>query len=272
MALYNFMITSWQGGVHLFSKTWKAMNTDPTHLSTQLVKLQLLAKDLSTKFVNYICFDNLWVLFQIDEENDLLFIFFTEANVNVERWSEYLLTLNKRFVEMFSNHLPAITESEPDEYQFNTFDKVVGKYVSNWEQAERSLITAKAIDTLDIFTVFFNTILQKFFDDQTRQDNWGEIVKIFKTHIDSGSPLSGLTVHPEGNVFFENIDVEGIDYSGMLRALGRILRDLFILTQRLLPAEAYQSLFFKHIVPLIGAERDRLIAWELTDLLVMKIL
>jgi hypothetical protein len=128
------------------------------------------------------------------------------------------------------------------------------------------------IDTLDLFTIFFNTILQKFLDDKQRLENWDAIGRIFQTQIGPTSPLSGLALHPEGNVFFDKIDVENIDYARMLKTLGRILRNLFALVQRILPTETYQNLFFTHLIPLISSERDRMTTWQLTNHLVMEIL
>lgn len=272
MVVHSFHITTWQEGAHLFSKTWSGTEIDSVLLSRMLVSLEGLAKGLTSRFVNHVALRDLRIIFRVDEENGLLFVFVTGESAKAERWSEYLAMLNKRFLEMFRNLLPTISESERDEYQFSTFEKVVEKYVANWEKAETSLLSAKVIDTLDLFTLFFNTILQKILNDVLRQNNWEEIGLIFKAQIDSHSPLEGLALHPEGNVFFEKIKAENIDYPRMLKTLGRILRSLFSLTQRLLPTEAFQSLFFRHLIPLISAERDRLIAWQLTDHLVMEIL
>jgi hypothetical protein len=241
-------------------------------LSGLLVSFEVLAKDLTSQFVNHVNLEDFRFIFRVDEDNKLLFVFITDESVAVERYSQYLEILNKRFIEMFKNILPNISESRRDEYRFSTFEQVVDKYVSNWETAEQTLISAKVIDTLELFTLFFDTLLQKFLNEKIRLDNWETIGGIFKTQISSGSPLTGLALHPEGNVFFDKIKVENIDYTDMLRVLGRILRDMFSLTQQLLPEDAYQNLFFKHIIPLINSERERILTWQLTDHLVMRIL
>ncbi len=272
MVVHSFYITTWQEGVHLFSRTWTGIDPNPALLSGLLVSFEILAKDMTSQFVNHVNLEDFRFIFRVDEENKLLFVFITDNTVSVERYSQYLEILNTRFIDMFKNVLPTLSESRRDEYRFSTFEQVIDKYVSNWETAEQTLESARIIDTLELFTLFLDTILKKFFDNTTRLDNWDKIGGIFKTQIGPGSPLTGLAIHPDGNVFFDKIKVENIDYADMLRVLGRILRDMFSFTQRVLSEQAYQNLFFKHIIPLINSERERILTWQLTDHLVMRIL
>lgn len=272
MVVHSFHIVTWQGGAPLFTKTWTETVKDPALLSELLANLEGMAKNLTSIAPSHIILGELQLIFHVDEANGLLFVFVTDVDAKVERWSEYLALLNKRFIEMFKNLLPSIIESERDEYQLSTFEQVVEKYVANWEVAEYGLLSAKVIDTLDLYSLFFNTILQKFLNEKMRLENWDTIGRIFQNQIAPNSPLSGLALHPDGNVFFDKINVENIDYTRMLKTLGRILRNLFALTQQLLSTETYQNLFFTHMIPLISSERDRLTTWELTSHLVMEIL
>ena len=109
MVVHGFYITSWRGRVRLFSKTWTRIEAHPVLLSGLLTSFETLAKDLTSRFANHIILEGFQFIFRVDEENELLFVFITSEDLNVERWNDYLGMLNKRFVQMFGNILTTIS-------------------------------------------------------------------------------------------------------------------------------------------------------------------
>jgi len=232
-----------------------------------------MALHIASQHVNVVTMKNYRFFFQIDSEHGLLLVFVTDTSENPSRFRKYLAILNRQFVEKFRDQLRSTPPSRLASVGiFTSFNEFVDNLVTSWALGEATLTAAKVMDVLEVYTLFFNTILQKFLDEEKRKAHWEEIQEIFQRNIEGNPALSPLHADPRGVVYYDEVDPQQVSYPKLRKVLHRILAGLLSLTRRTLPRQTYQSLVFEHIGPLLRAERRRLKAYQLTMPLVMEIL
>ena len=274
MVIQSFYIIAWRGGQHIYSRTWVESTANPVLLSGLLASLEIMALNLTSEYVNVITLKNSRFFFLIDEPNRLLFVFITDLTEESPRFRDYLELLNKRFVEMFDPSSKNSLSYPPllDGYAREVYTQVVDNLVANWEKGETSLLDARIMDVLDVFTLFFNAALQRFLDKATRKQHWGRLQDIFQDNTLTDHPFHHLAVSKEGVVDYIALNPNELEYNRMLSALTTTLRNLVLLLQEIHTKESYQNLFFKYFVPLIRSEVDRLKAYQLAEALVIELL
>jgi hypothetical protein len=243
-------------------------------LSGLLASLEIMALNLTSEAVNIITLKNSRFFFLIDEPNKLIFVFITDLTEESPRFRDYLELLNKRFVEMFDpgsqsslTYPPLVTG-----YAKEVYTQVVDNLVANWEKGETSLLDARIMDVLDVFTLFFNAALQRFLDKPLREQHWGRIQDIFHDNTLTDHPFHHLTVSKDGLVEYNALNPNELEYPRMLTALTTTLRSLVTLLQEVHTMESYQNLFFQYFAPLIRSEVARLRAYQLAEALVIELL
>lgn len=274
MVIQSFYIIAWRGGQHIYSRTWVESTTNPVLLSGLLASLEIMALNLTSEYVNVVTLKNSRFFFLIDESNKLLFVFITDLKEDAPRFRDYLELLNRRFVEMFNPSARDSLGSTPllDNYAQEVYTQIVDNMVANWEKGETSLLDARIMDVLDVFTLFFNAALQRFLDKATRETHWERIRDIFHDNTLTDHPFHHLSVSPEGVVDYSSLNPNELEHDRMLKALTIILREVVAILQEIHPQEAYQNLFFKYFVPLIRSETDRLKAYQLAEALVIELI
>jgi hypothetical protein len=137
---------------------------------------------------------------------------------------------------------------------------------------ETTVSAAKVMDVFEIFTLFFNTLLQRFYTDVTRRTYEKEIQSIFHTKLQKIPAITGFKMEPTGVVTYDTIDPQQIKYTKFRQVLFDTFHELVLLTRKTMPKQNYQSLVFEHFSPLIRTEQDRLKTYSLTEKIVMDIL
>jgi hypothetical protein len=137
---------------------------------------------------------------------------------------------------------------------------------------ETTVSAAKVMDVFEVFTLFYNTILQQFFTEVTRRTYVKEIQRIFETKMEGIPALTGIKIDKTGVVTYDSIDPQQVKYTKFRNVLFGIFHELMVLTRKTMPKQTYHSLVFEHISPLIRTEQKRMKTYSLTEKIVMEIL
>lgn len=243
----------------------------PALLSGLLTSLELMAINLTSQHVNVVTMKECRFFFQKDEENGVLLVFLTDITESAEMFQGYLDILNRRFIKLFGSQKEK-GKDQPNLLKVQAFDRVVDDLVASWEAAEVGLVDVQIMDVLDVFTHFFNTILQKFLTPEQREKHWTDIKDIFRLNIKNAPALSDLVVEAQGFVNYDKINLLKIDYDQMVKILNTILQKLLLFVQTIITPQDYHTLFYTHILPLIKFEVKRLLEYQLITPLVTKII
>jgi hypothetical protein len=270
----GFYITGWKSGKHIFSRTWLESEYDSILLSALITSLETIALSLTTEQVNLVTLEDSRFFFKFDKNNQLLFILITGLSKGTIRYRSYLEYMSKYFTERFD---PLLKDTEApilllEEGIQEKIASAVDTFVENWERAESDLAEVKIQDVLDVYSLFYNTIIMKCLDEDTRNNSWNYIQKLFKEHPLSSGSFDYLSVDPPGFVNYDELGLSALNYDFMLKRLNRILKGLVLLSKRTRSQEHYQDAFFKHVVPVIRLEHQRLKTYQLNDLLVVHLL
>ncbi len=272
MAIHSFYVIAWEAGQPLYSRTWVEISGNPTLLSGLLASLELLSIRITGQHVNFVNLKDYRFYFKVDETNDILLVFITDTTEDSPRFQEYLEILNQRFLEIFRGASYSVPVFQQDETRIKIFDELVDSLVSNWESAEITLRTAKVMDVLEVFTLFYNVCLQKMLTAQSRMTYYPDIQDIFRRNTTEDPVMRLMTVNRQGVVFFDQVDPERVNLIKLPGILFSILRELITLIRRTRRRESYEELFFEHLVPLLKTQWQRLQAYELTADLVMELI
>ena len=235
--------------------------------------MEHMAQQVAAQHVNVVNMKDRRFFFQIDEENSLLLVFITDVSESPSRFRKYLGILNKKFVTMFNKQLEELhTNGTTDTTLFNSFDEFIDDLVLTWWMGETTITAAKVMDVFEVFTLFYNTILQQFLTDVSRRTYNAEIQAIFKTNMEKIPQLVGVHIVNTGVVTYDSIDPQQIKYTRFRNVLFEIFHQLIVLTRKTMPKQTYRSLVFEHISPIIRTEQDRLKTYSLTEKIVMEIL
>jgi len=271
LTIHSFYVISWPGGQPLYNRRWLEAANHPALLSGLMTGLELMALNLTSQHVNVVTMKENRFFFQIDEGNGVLCVFITDLAEGTETLQEYLNILNRRFIELFGSQ-KGKEVIMPNLQKVRAFDRVVDDLVANWEAAEVGLVDVKIVDVLDVFTHFFNTILQKLLTEDNRSTHWTKIQEIFHSNIRNSPALTKLVVDSRGFVNYDKIDFVKIEYDQMVKILCKTLKELLFFVQEIISSQEYHTLFYDNILPLIKFEMKRLLEYQLVASLVVGIL
>ncbi len=271
MAIHGFYVIAWKSGKHVYNRTWVKVGKDPDLLSALIASLEMMALSITSQHVNMITLEDSRFFFSVDEKYKLLFVFITDAKGDATRFKEYLDILSTRFIQIFHSnltHLESIEGSLPTQ----AYNELADSLISGWEQGEITLDKAKVMDVLEVFSLFFDVLLQKFLTPKMREDCWGHLQAAFRDNVSGSIPLHRFTISPQGGAQYGIEDLQSVNYTLMLDSLSRTLKDLITLVQRIITPQSHQALFFRYMIPLIRQERSRLLAYNLFESLVVQLL
>lgn len=272
MAIHSFYVIAWDSGQPIYHRTWIEVSDNPTLLSGLLASVELLALKITRQHVNVVTLRDSRFFFKIDEDNGLLFVIITDIVEDPTRFYEYLDMLNQRFVETFDDHQTNAPIYQFDPRRSKVFDELVDSLVSHWETGEVTLKAAKVMDILDVFTQFYNIILQKVLSSRTREMYISDVQRIFQTHTSADPALSRIQVDAHGVVSFDQVIPENVRLGQLQGFLNIILQELVAIARRSRRRQTYETLFFEHLAPIIKAEQSRIKEYDLTNQLVMELL
>ena len=273
MTVHSFYVVGLREGFPLYSREWTKSDVDTALFSGFLASMEHMAQQVSAQHVNVVNLKNRRFFFQIDEKNGLLLVFITDLGESASRFRKYLSLLNEKFVEMFTDQLTKLHKiGTTDTTLFHTFDEFIDDLVLSWWMGETTVEAAKIMDVLEVFTIFYNAILQKFLTDVSRRTYQSEIHSIFKKSTSKVPALKELHVDSSGMVHSASINPQQLKYTRLREILFKIFRELIQLTRKTMPKQTYQSLVFEYVSPLIRREEDRLKTYSLTEKLVMELL
>jgi hypothetical protein len=235
--------------------------------------MEHMAQQVAAQHVNVVNLKNRRFFFQIDEENGLLLVFITDVSESSARFRKYLGLLNRQFVKMFHDQLDILhKEGTTDTTLFNSFDEFIDDLVLTWWMGETTVSAAKVMDVFEVFTLFYNTLLQRFLTEVSRRTYDKEIQAVFQDKTRKVTALVGVKMDISGVVTYDSIDPQQIKYTKFRQVLFDIFHELVQLTRKTMPKQTYQSLVFEHFSPLIRTEQDRLKTYSLTERIVLDIL
>lgn len=273
MTVHSFYVVGLREGFPLYSRKWTHSDVDSALLSGFLASMEHMAQQVAAQHVNVVNMKDRRFFFQIDEANGLLLVFITDVSESPARFRKYLSLLNKQFVKMFKKQLDELHEDgTTDTKLFNSFDEFIDDLVLTWWMGETTVSAAKIMDVFEVFTIFYNTILQNFLTEISRRTYNDDIQKIFKTNMKKIPAIVGIHVDRSGVVNYKSIDPQQIKYPRLRQILFKIFNQLVQLTRKTMPKQTYQSLVFEHISPLIRVEQDRMKTYSLTEKIVMELL
>ncbi len=273
MTVHSFYVIGLREGFPLYSRKWTQSDVDSALLSGFLASMEHMAQQVAAQHVNVVNMKDRRFFFQIDEENGLLLVFITDVSESAARFRKYLGILNAQFVKMFHEQLEILhKEGTTDTTLFKNFDEFIDDLVLTWWMGETTVSAAKVMDVFEIFTLFYNTLLQRFLTEVSRRTYDKEIQAIFKDKTKKLPALKGVKMDTSGVVTYASIDPQQIKYPHLRQVLFDIFHDLVLLTRKTMPKQTYQSLVFKHFSPLIRTEQDRLKTYSLTERIVLDIL
>ncbi len=272
MAIHSFYVIAWDSGQPLYHRTFVEVSDNPTLLSGLLASVELLALKITQQHVNVVTMRDSRFLFKVDNDNGLLLVFITDITEDPERFSEYLDMLHERFLEIFEDPAHKLPVYQRDPRRAKVFDELVDSLVSHWETGEASILSAKIMDILDVYTVFYNLTLQKILSDRSREMHYPDIKRIFETHLQSDPALRHMSVDQHGVVSYDQVNPDLVRLQSLVDTLHLILQELIAIARRTRRRQSYETLFFEHFAPMIKAENERLKEYNLTEKLVMELL
>jgi hypothetical protein len=273
LTLHSFYVVSLREGSPVYSRKWTESAVDSAVLSGFLASLDQMAVQVASQHVSVVNLSNRRLFFQADEPNGLLLVFIADTAESPGRFRKYLSILDRQFVKVFGDQLARITEEGiQDVARLRSFDDFLDDLVGTVLEGESTLEAAKNMDLLELFTAFYNAILQHFLTTEVRKKRWAEIQAIFAQNIATTPALTSLRADPTGVVYFDGIDPKEVKNRKLRAILFSIFENLITFTRGTIPKKTYQALVFQHLGPLLKAEHERLRAYALTEQLVITIL
>jgi len=273
LTVHSFYVIGLREGFPLYTRKWTHSDVDSALLSGFLASMEHMAQQVAADHVNVVNLKNRRFFFQIDEPNGLLLVFVTDASESLARFRKYLSLLNKKFVGLYRKQIEELhNKGTTDTTLFKSFDDFIDNLVLTWWMGESTVTAAKVMDVFEIFTLFYNTVLQNFLTEVSRRTYEADIQKILQSHITKIPQIAGFHMDKSGVVNYDSIDPQQIKYPRFRQVLLKIFHELLLLARKTMPKQTYQSLVFEHISPLIRVEQDRLKTYALTEKIVMEIL
>jgi len=196
LTVHSFYVIGLREGFPLYSRKWTQSDVDSALLSGFLASMEHMAQQVAAQHVNVVNMKDRRFFFQIDEDNGLLLVFITDVSESASRFRKYLGILNTQFVKMFHEQLEILhKEGTTDTTLFTNFDEFIDDLVLTWWMGESTVSAAKVMDVFEIFTLFYNTLLQRFLTEVSRRTYDKEIQVIFKDKTKKLPALKGVKMN-----------------------------------------------------------------------------
>jgi hypothetical protein len=194
------------------------------------------------------------------EANDyLLFVMVVSKSARVRHMR---FILEYAMEEFMKNQIPADKDIEmmlkqwhgrPG--QFKRFGGFIDELVSQYEVTDESLLAGKSMDCLAVYSHLFRALMRVRTDKETRRKLMRRIKQLLKPLKEFYSFLDVVTVYSEG------IEVLNIDRV----ALEEILKMLSKVVQETVSKKVYQTMLFKHAMPYVKSDVERLQTYAILD-------
>jgi hypothetical protein len=148
--------------------------------------------------------------------------------------------------------------------QFRKFGTFIDELVSQYEVTDESLVAGKSMDCLTVYSHLFRAIMRVRTDKETRRELVKRIKKSLKPINAFYDFLDVVTVDSAG-IEVLNIDVNTVPYKELRVALEEILKILSQVVQETVSKKAYQTMLFKHAMPYVKSDVDRLQTYAILD-------
>ncbi|MFX0055421.1 MAG: hypothetical protein ACFFAX_11280 [Promethearchaeota archaeon] len=148
--------------------------------------------------------------------------------------------------------------------QFKKFGTFVDELVSQYEVTDESLVAGKSMDCLAVYSHLFKALMKVKTDTDTRRKLVREIKKSLKPIKEFYSFLDVVTVD-SGGIDVLNIDVNIAHYKELRVALEEILKILSKIIQSTVSKKVYQTMLFKHAMPYVKSDVERLQTYAILD-------
>jgi hypothetical protein len=203
------------------------------------------------------------------EANDyLLFVMVVSKSARV---SHMRFILEYAMNEFMKNQIPADKDIEmmlkqwhgrPG--QFRKFGTFIDELVSQYEVTDESLVAGKSMDCLAVYSHLFRAIMRVRTDKETRRELVKRIKKSLKPIKAFYDFLDVVTVDSAG-IEVLNIDVNTAPYKELRVALEEILKILSQVVHETVSKKAYQTMLFKHAMPYVKSDVERLQTYAILD-------
>ncbi|MFX1329935.1 MAG: hypothetical protein ACFE9W_00125 [Promethearchaeota archaeon] len=148
--------------------------------------------------------------------------------------------------------------------QFRKFGSFIDELVSQYEVTDESLVAGKSMDCLAVYSHLFRAIMRVRTDKETRRELVKRIKKSFKPIKAFYDFLDVVTVDSAG-IEVLNIDVNTAPYKELRVALEEILKILSQVVKETVSKKAYQTMLFKHAMPYVKSDVERLQTYAILD-------
>ncbi|MFW9968417.1 MAG: hypothetical protein ACFFEA_14785 [Candidatus Thorarchaeota archaeon] len=203
------------------------------------------------------------------EANDyLLFVMVVSKSARIRHMRfilEYALN------EFMKNQIPADKDIEmmlkqwhgrPG--QFSKFGSFIDELVSQYEVTDESLVAGKSMDCLAVYSHLFRAIMRVRTDLETRRALVRRIRQSLKPIKEFYDFLDVVTVD-SSVIDVLNIDVNIAPYKELRVALEEILKMLSQVVQETVSKKVYQTMLFKHAMPYVKSDVERLQTYAILD-------
>ncbi|MFW9912280.1 MAG: hypothetical protein ACFFEU_07405 [Candidatus Thorarchaeota archaeon] len=148
--------------------------------------------------------------------------------------------------------------------QFRKFGTFIDELVSQYEVTDESLVAGKSMDCLAVYSHLFRAIMRVRTDKETRRELVKRIKKSLKPIKAFYDFLDVVTVDSAG-IEVLNIDVNTAPYKELRVALEEILKILSQAVKETVSKKVYQTMLFKHAMPYVKSDVERLQTYAILD-------
>ncbi|MFW9804237.1 MAG: hypothetical protein ACFFFC_16375 [Candidatus Thorarchaeota archaeon] len=148
--------------------------------------------------------------------------------------------------------------------QFRKFGTFIDELVSQYEVTDESLVAGKSMDCLAVYSHLFKALMKVKTDSDTRKKLVRRIRKSIKPIKEFYSFLDVVAVD-SGGIDVLSIDVNIAPYKELRVALEEILKMLSQVVQETVSKRVYQTMLFKHAMPYVKSDVERLQTYAILD-------
>ena len=136
--------------------------------------------------------------------------------------------------------------------------------MSQYEVTDESLVAGKSMDCLAVYSHLFRALMRVKTDKETRRELVKRIKKSLKPIKEFYGFLDVVTVD-SGGIDILNIDVNITPYKDLRVALEEMLRMMSQVVQETVSKKVYQTMLFKHAMPYVKSDVERLQTYAILD-------
>jgi hypothetical protein len=148
--------------------------------------------------------------------------------------------------------------------QFKKFGSFVDELVSQYEVTDESLVAGKSMDCLAVYSHLFKALMKVKTDTDTRRKLVRKIKKLLKPLQEFYNFLDVVAID-SGGIDVLSIDVNIAPYKELRVALEEILKMLSQVVQETVSKRVYQTMLFKHAMPYVKSDVERLQTYAILD-------